>query len=108
MTRFDNTENKIKNFGRGYSVSYEDDGKKRIYTIASSELKSIVSPFPPSRGNETFGVGRETEERDKDGNYFSYKQGIGNSLDQFIVITGHELDPQRKLEAERQRREVAD
>jgi len=82
-----NLEIEIRKRDDGYSFSFEDDDKKRIYTIFSPELRQkvreIIFPFGTSdKGNNQY------QGKNSQGDSISYQQGKDGSPDQLTLIVG--------------------
>src|SRR4051794_36208382 len=81
-----NLEIEIKKRDDGYSFSFEDDDKKRIYAIFSPELKQkvrgIIFPFGISnKGNDQY------QGKNNQGDSIFYQQGKDNFPDQLVLIS---------------------
>jgi len=102
-----NLEIEIKKWDKGYSFSSEENGKKRIYTICSPELRQkirkIISPYGiVGKGNIQYSG------KNSDGDRILYQQGKDGLPDKLILISREiedkkelkELDEWDKLDAE--------
>jgi len=81
--------NELKKFG--VDTDYSIEGSKRVYNISSEELKSSLRRiiFDAYLWKDAFG-GRKIEGRDFRNDYFSYKEGVNNLPDKFMVISDWE------------------
>src|ERR1044071_5712867 len=95
-------EIEIKNWSNAYSFSSEEDGKKRIYTIYSPELKkklqAMVFPFgKPNSGSVQY------RGKNSFGDRILYQPGKDDLPDQLTLISREvvqEMDEQEKIFAE--------
>lgn len=104
-------EIEIKKRDDGYSFSFEDDDKKRVYTIFSLELKQkvreIIFPFGTSdKGNDRY------QGKNSQGDIISYQQGKGNFPDELVLISGKgfkhkeiadKTENQKKVESQKEK-----
>jgi len=81
--------NELKKFG--VDADYSIEGSKKVYNISSEELKSSLRRiiFDAYLWKDAFG-GKKIEGRDFRNDYFSYKEGINNLPDKFMVISDWE------------------
>jgi hypothetical protein len=78
---------KIQEFKSGYSVSCENDGrrKREVYTIQSPELKTVLRKMALSGESNVF-FNRKAEIGSNSGNYSSYEENADGAFDRFVMI----------------------
>lgn len=96
MTEINKLENEIRNFGGiGYSVSENGRGEK-TYTIHSETLKQSLRNIIYSKVSlreewivgHSFGQDAVEYSMERDGKFGFYRKSMGDSNDEFTVITG--------------------
>lgn len=100
-----NLETEIKKKDDGYSYYFEDDDKKRIYTIFSSELKQkvreVIFPFGTSdKGNDQY------QGKSSQGDSIFYQQGKDNCPDQLILVSGKDLEHKKITDDKTEHQEI--
>jgi len=100
-----NLEIGIKKRDDGYSFSFEEDDKKRIYTIFSPELKQkvreIIFPFGTSdKGNDQY------QGKNNQGDSIFYQRGKENLSDQLTLISGKDFGSKEITDKTEQRDKI--
>jgi hypothetical protein len=94
-----NLEIEIKKYDKGYSFSFEENGKKRVYSIYSPELKQkvreIISPYGiVGKGNIQY------KGKNVHGDCILYQQGKDDLPDQLTLMSGEIVNDKSNFEAE--------